>query len=116
MIVTVRDPEDVCVNVSVVKVLTLMMSQDLAMMDVESPGQDLATMGGKCAGSLVHLLQMKSGHEQEDWQPLDYVEQYINTELMKLIADCTNSMSLAKVVDPSTLQLMRFIIFLEHQF
>ncbi|XP_063749777.1 piggyBac transposable element-derived protein 3-like [Eleginops maclovinus] len=28
------------------------------------------------------------------WQALNYVEQYIDSELMKLIADCTNAMSL----------------------
>lgn len=33
--------------------------------------------------------------ERIDWQPLNYVEQYIATELMKLIADCTKAMSLA---------------------
>lgn len=33
--------------------------------------------------------------ERADWQPLDYVEQYIESELMKLLADCTNAMSLA---------------------
>lgn len=27
------------------------------------------------------------------WQPLDYVEQYIYSKLMKLMADCTNVMS-----------------------
>lgn len=33
--------------------------------------------------------------ERTGWQPLDYVEQYIDSELMKVIADCTNAMSLA---------------------
>ena len=33
-------------------------------------------------------------HERDDWQLLDYVEQYIDTELMKLIADCTHAMLL----------------------
>uniref|UniRef100_A0A3Q3G5T7 Si:ch211-255f4.7 n=1 Tax=Labrus bergylta TaxID=56723 RepID=A0A3Q3G5T7_9LABR len=32
-------------------------------------------------------------HEREDWQPLDYVEQYIDTELITRIAKCTNAMS-----------------------
>ncbi|XP_013882896.1 piggyBac transposable element-derived protein 3 isoform X2 [Austrofundulus limnaeus] len=30
------------------------------------------------------------------WQPQDYVEQYLDSELMKVLADCTNSTSLAK--------------------
>ena len=33
--------------------------------------------------------------EQTGWQPLDYVEQYSNSELMKVIADCTHATSLA---------------------
>ncbi|XP_035528002.1 piggyBac transposable element-derived protein 4-like [Morone saxatilis] len=33
--------------------------------------------------------------ERTGWQPLDYVEQYIDSELMKVVADCTNAMSLA---------------------
>ncbi|XP_041846922.1 uncharacterized protein LOC121643526 [Melanotaenia boesemani] len=33
--------------------------------------------------------------ERMDWQPLDYVEQYIDSELLKLLTDCTNAMSLA---------------------
>ncbi|XP_062849144.1 piggyBac transposable element-derived protein 3 [Trichomycterus rosablanca] len=33
--------------------------------------------------------------DRADWQPLDYVEQYMETELMKLLADCTNATSLA---------------------
>ncbi|XP_049905131.1 zinc finger MYM-type protein 2 isoform X1 [Epinephelus moara] len=34
-------------------------------------------------------------YERQDWQPLDYVEQYIDTDLMKHIAICTNAMSLS---------------------
>lgn len=45
------------------------------------------------------LVQFEAQDEmrnnRENWQALDYVEQYIDTELMKLIADCTNAMSLA---------------------
>ena len=33
--------------------------------------------------------------EQTGWQPLHHVEQYIDSELMKVIANCTNAMSLA---------------------
>ncbi|XP_045889736.1 piggyBac transposable element-derived protein 3 isoform X2 [Micropterus dolomieu] len=33
-------------------------------------------------------------HERQHWQPLDYVQQYMDTELMKLISHCTNAMSL----------------------
>ncbi|KAG7494019.1 hypothetical protein JOB18_021211 [Solea senegalensis] len=33
--------------------------------------------------------------ERADWWPADYMEQYIDAELMKVVADCTNSMSLA---------------------
>ncbi len=38
----------------------------------------------------------ESVHKRQHWQPLDYVEQYMDTELMKRIANCTNAMSLAK--------------------
>lgn len=45
------------------------------------------------------LVQFEAQDERqenrENWQALDYVEQYIDTELMELIADCTNAMSLA---------------------
>lgn len=34
-------------------------------------------------------------HERHGWKPLDYMEQYIDTELMTLIANCTNAMSLS---------------------
>uniref|UniRef100_A0A3Q3J6M7 PiggyBac transposable element-derived protein domain-containing protein n=1 Tax=Monopterus albus TaxID=43700 RepID=A0A3Q3J6M7_MONAL len=34
-------------------------------------------------------------HERHNWQPLDYMEQYIDRELMNLIANCTNAMSLS---------------------
>ncbi|XP_039503054.1 piggyBac transposable element-derived protein 3-like [Pimephales promelas] len=46
-----------------------------------------------------NLVQFQDGNdglkdERTGWQPLDYVEQYIDSDLMKLIADCTNAMSL----------------------
>ncbi|XP_044040956.1 piggyBac transposable element-derived protein 4-like [Siniperca chuatsi] len=46
-----------------------------------------------------NLVQFQDGDdglkdERTGWQPLDYVEQYIDSDLMKLIADCTNAMSL----------------------
>lgn len=31
-----------------------------------------------------------------DWQPQEYVEQYIDADLMRLLSDCTNATSLAK--------------------
>lgn len=70
MTATVWDLQDVWINVNV---LTLVMSLDLAVMDLESPGQNPAKMNVKSrdqdlakedvdkdmenAGSLVHLLQ-----------------------------------------------------------
>ncbi|KTG46690.1 hypothetical protein cypCar_00047275 [Cyprinus carpio] len=46
-----------------------------------------------------NLVQFQDGDdglkdERTGWQPLDYVKQYIDSDLMKLIADCTNAMSL----------------------
>lgn len=53
----------------------------------------------KCSTFSPDLVQFEAederGHEQEDWQPLDYVEQHMDTELIKLIADCMNVMSLS---------------------
>lgn len=34
--------------------------------------------------------------ERADMAPVQYMEQYVDIELMKVLADCTNSMSLAK--------------------
>lgn len=35
-------------------------------------------------------------HDREGWTPLNYVEQYIDKDLIKMIADCSNATSLAK--------------------
>ncbi|KAM3836150.1 piggyBac transposable element-derived protein 3 [Diretmus argenteus] len=46
------------------------------------------------------LVPFQAGDEEQneraDWRPAQYMEQYIDVELMKVLADCTNSMSLAK--------------------
>lgn len=34
--------------------------------------------------------------DKEEWSPLDYTQQYIDKDLMKIIADCSNAMALAK--------------------
>ncbi|KAG9282149.1 piggyBac transposable element-derived protein 3-like, partial [Astyanax mexicanus] len=33
---------------------------------------------------------------RENWTPLDYIEQYIDKDLMKMIADCSNATSLSR--------------------
>lgn len=48
--------------------------------------------------------QAQFEHEEEtvddkDWTPFDYIEQYIDKDLMKMIADCSNAMSLARSGD-----------------
>ncbi|XP_076842062.1 piggyBac transposable element-derived protein 3 isoform X2 [Brachyhypopomus gauderio] len=46
--------------------------------------------------------QVQFEHEEEtvqnreNWTPLDYIEQYIDKDLMKMIADCSNASSLAR--------------------
>ncbi|XP_014832801.1 PREDICTED: uncharacterized protein LOC106910607 [Poecilia mexicana] len=46
------------------------------------------------------LVQFQGSDEQQDeradMSPVQYMEQYVDIELMKVLADCTNSMSLAK--------------------
>uniref|UniRef100_A0A8C5DWF5 Si:ch211-255f4.7 n=1 Tax=Gouania willdenowi TaxID=441366 RepID=A0A8C5DWF5_GOUWI len=37
--------------------------------------------------------------DREGWTPLDYVEQYIDKDLMKMIVDCSNAISLARSGD-----------------
>ncbi|XP_047219787.1 uncharacterized protein LOC124867405 isoform X2 [Girardinichthys multiradiatus] len=52
----------------------------------------------KSAPFTPDLIQFQGEDDslKNDWQPQDYVEHYIDSELMKLVADCTNAMSLAK--------------------
>uniref|UniRef100_A0A3B4U452 PiggyBac transposable element-derived protein domain-containing protein n=2 Tax=Seriola dumerili TaxID=41447 RepID=A0A3B4U452_SERDU len=38
----------------------------------------------------------ETAQDREDWTPLDYIEQYIDKDLMKMIADCSNATSLAR--------------------
>uniref|UniRef100_A0A8C1QN76 PiggyBac transposable element-derived protein domain-containing protein n=1 Tax=Cyprinus carpio TaxID=7962 RepID=A0A8C1QN76_CYPCA len=49
-----------------------------------------------CSWQLQTTLRGRTSQmdERTGWQPLDYVKQYIDSDLMKLIADCTNAMSL----------------------
>nr|XP_020517014.1 uncharacterized protein LOC110006139 [Labrus bergylta] len=50
--------------------------------------------------------QAQFEHEEETvqdragWTPLDYIEQYIDKDLMKMIADCSDATSLARSGDP----------------
>ncbi|XP_057693808.1 piggyBac transposable element-derived protein 3-like [Corythoichthys intestinalis] len=39
-------------------------------------------------------------HDREGWTPLDYIQQYIDTDLIKIIADCSNATSLSRSGDP----------------
>ncbi|KAK7926059.1 hypothetical protein WMY93_008369 [Mugilogobius chulae] len=57
--------------------------------------------------------QKNAGHGERwrRWQPLDYVEQYMDSELMKVIADCTNAMSLVNTgtsLQTSVVELYHF--------
>ncbi|XP_029704824.1 uncharacterized protein isoform X2 [Takifugu rubripes] len=38
-------------------------------------------------------------HDRNSWTPLNYLEQYIDRDLMKTIADCTNTVSLSRSGD-----------------
>ncbi|XP_034079081.1 piggyBac transposable element-derived protein 3-like [Gymnodraco acuticeps] len=38
--------------------------------------------------------------DRNGWTPLDYFEQYIDRDLMKMISDCSNAMSLSRSGDP----------------
>ncbi|XP_071378489.1 uncharacterized protein [Centroberyx affinis] len=66
--------------------------------DEPGPSKDGRGERWKSGAFTPDLVQLEAEdeklHEREDWQPLDYVEQCIDTELMKLIADCKNVMSL----------------------
>lgn len=57
-------------------------------------------MGVENTTTFTNLVQFQGDNDDlkdkgSDWQPVDYVEQYVDSELMKLLADCTNAMSLA---------------------
>lgn len=44
--------------------------------------------------------QDESDLDRHGWTPLDYFEQYIDKDLMTMIAECSNVMSLSKSGDP----------------
>ncbi|XP_019744366.1 uncharacterized protein LOC109527099 [Hippocampus comes] len=39
-------------------------------------------------------------HDREGWTPLDYIQQYIDKDLIKIIADCSNATSLSRSGNP----------------
>lgn len=66
------------------------LEQTIEELDVELPG---------CLLPLPNLAQFQGednelNAEQSDWQSFNYVEQYIDSELMKAFVDCTNAISL----------------------
>lgn len=51
--------------------------------------------------------------DREGRTPLDYIEQYIDKDLMKMIADCSNATSLARSGNPrntSTDEIYHFLV------
>lgn len=62
--------------------------------------------------------QAQFQHEEETvqarvgWTPLDYIEQCIDKDLMKMIADCSNATSLTRSGDPLNTSTDECIIFL----
>jgi len=60
-------------------------------------------------------FQISDDHDEEmreDWQPSDYVGQYLDEELMKLIANCTNRTYVSKTGDnfkTSAAEIHRFL-------
>ena len=62
--------------------------------------------GMRWKASLLTPNQAQFEHEEETvqdrdgWTPLDYIQQYIDKDLMEMIEDCSNATSLARSGDP----------------
>uniref|UniRef100_A0A8B9HAU7 Si:ch211-255f4.7 n=1 Tax=Astyanax mexicanus TaxID=7994 RepID=A0A8B9HAU7_ASTMX len=60
----------------------------------------------RTSSTLKPIQEVQFKHEEEmvqnreSWTPLDYIEQYIDKDLMKMIADCSNATSLARCEIP----------------
>ncbi|KAM3609511.1 uncharacterized protein V6R79_016128 [Siganus canaliculatus] len=62
--------------------------------------------GMRWKASLLTPDQAQFDHEEEavqdreGWTPLDYIQQYIDKDLVEIIADCSNATSLSRSGDP----------------
>lgn len=91
--------------------LTSIDSDDEAGPSTRVKGSNQRWISGDFKPDLVDFVSSDDNiDDREDWGPVDYVNQYITTDLMKTISSCTNAMYLAnkgKNLDTTTSELYR---------
>lgn len=48
---------------------------------------------------LILILIFDTEHDRHGWTPLSYFEQYADNDVIKIVSDCTNAVSLARTGD-----------------